>query len=95
MARTSARSRTSPARPFAPYFTPDDRSIIYAFESGRARAVATSTSTWSAVDGGEPVPVTRRSEFDAFPMFSPNGKWLAFCAKRGGNVPSLSLIASS
>jgi len=33
-----------------------------------------------------------RSRVRRVPMFSPNGKWLAFCANRGGNVPSLSLM---
>ena len=74
-----------PGASFAPYFTPDDKSIIYSsnFESPRSRNFDLYLVP---VKGGEPVPVTRDPEFDAFPMFSPDGRWLVFCANRGGKV---------
>jgi Tol biopolymer transport system component len=34
--------------------------------------------------GGEPERVTYDEMFDGFPMFSPDGKKLVFCANRGG-----------
>ena len=71
---------------FAPFFTPDDKSLIYAsnWENPRSRNFDVYLVS---VKGGEPVPVTRDSDFDGFPMFSPNGKWLVFCSNRGGKVP--------
>ena len=74
-----------PGASFAPYFTPDDQHIIYAsnWENPRGRNFDLYLV---GVDGGEPVPVTRDSDFDGFPMFSPDGRWLVFCANRGGKV---------
>jgi Tol biopolymer transport system component len=75
-----------PGASFAPYFTPDDRQIIYAsnWENPRGRNFDLYLV---GVDGGEPVPVTRDPDFDGFPMFSPDGHWLVFCSNRGGKVP--------
>ncbi len=71
---------------FAPFFTPDDKSLIYSsnWETPRGRNFDLYLVS---VKGGEPVPVTRDPDFDGFPMFSPNGKWLVFCSNRGGKVP--------
>ena len=75
-----------PGASFAPYFTPDDRAVIYAsnFENPRSRNF---DLYMVPVAGGAPVPVTRDSLFDGFPMFSPDGRWLLFCANRGGRAP--------
>ena len=75
-----------PGASFAPYFTPDDKSIIYAsnYENPRSRNFDLYLVP---VSGGEPVPVTRDPDFDGFPMFSPDGRWLVFCSNRGGKVP--------
>ncbi len=35
--------------------------------------------------GGRATPVTQHVETDAYPLFSPDGKWLAFASKRTGN----------
>jgi len=80
------RITDKPGASFAPYFTPDDKSIIYAsnWESPRSR----NFDLWLVpVAGGEPRPVTRDTDFDGFPMFSPDGRWLVFCSNRGGKVP--------
>ena len=74
-----------PGASFAPYFTPDDKQIIYAsnWPDPRSR----NFDLWLVpVTGGEPVPVTRDPDFDGFPMFSPDGHWLLFCANRGGKL---------
>ncbi len=79
------RITDKPGASFAPYFTPDDRAILYAsnWENPRGR----NFDLWLVpVAGGEPVPVTRDPDFDGFPMFSPDGRWLVFCANRGGKV---------
>jgi len=75
-----------PGASFAPYFTPDDKAILYSsnWENPRSR----NFDLWLVpVTGGEPQPVTRDLDFDGFPMFSPDGRWLVFCANRGGRVP--------
>jgi Tol biopolymer transport system component len=75
-----------PGASFAPYFTPDDKSILYAsnHENPRGRNFDLYLVP---VKGGEPVPVTRDPDFDGFPMFSPDGRWLVFCTNRGAKVP--------
>jgi Tol biopolymer transport system component len=70
---------------FAPYFTPDNRSLIYSsnWENPRGRNFDLYLV---GMDGGEPVPVTRDPTFDGFPMFSPDGRWLAFSSNRGARA---------
>jgi len=83
----SARRRITdkPGASFAPYFTPDGRSIVYSsnWETPRGRNFDLFLV---GLKGGEPTPVTRDPEFDGFPMFSPDGRWLVFCSNRGGKV---------
>ena len=79
------RITDKPGASFAPYFTPDDKAIVYSsnWENPRSR----NFDLWLVpVAGGEPVPVTRDADFDGFPMFSPDGRWLVFCSNRGGRV---------
>lgn len=75
-----------PGASFAPYFTPDDRQIIYSSNWENPRSRNFDLYLIDAATGGEPVPVTRDEDFDGFPMFSPDGKWLVFCSNRGGSV---------
>ncbi len=35
--------------------------------------------------GGHATPLTSHIETDAYPLFSPDGKWIAFASKRNGN----------
>jgi Tol biopolymer transport system component len=75
----------NPGASFAPYFTPDGRSLIYSsnWENPSGRNFDLYLV---GVDGGEPVAVTRDPTFDGFPMFSPDGRWLAFSSNRGARV---------
>lgn len=75
-----------PGASFAPFFTPDDRWIIYSSNRENPRGRNFDLFLVPAA-GGKPVPVTRDPQFDGFPMFSPDGRWLVFCANRGGRVP--------
>jgi Tol biopolymer transport system component len=74
-----------PGASFAPYFTPDGRSLIFAsnWENPRGRNFDLYLVP---VAGGTPEPVTRDPDFDGFPMFNRDGKWLVFASNRGGKV---------
>ncbi len=79
------RLTDKPGASFAPYFTPDDRQIIYASNWTNPRG--RNFDLWLVpVTGGEPVQVTTDTDFDGFPMFSPDGRFLVFCSNRGGKV---------
>ena len=83
--RNPKRLTDKPGASFAPFFTPDDRSIIYSsnWVSPRSR----DFNLWLIpVTGGEPMQVTTDTDFDGFPMFSPDGRYLVFCSNRGGKV---------
>ena len=73
---------------FAPYFHPSDEKILFS-----------SNHTWSGtgainfdlymigVDGEGLERVTYEESFDSFPMFSHDGRYLAFSSNRGNNKP--------
>lgn len=72
---------------FAPYFTPDDRQII--FSSNMGSAAGTNFDLWLvAVEGGVPEQVTfTEPGFEAFPMFSWDGRRIAFTSGRDARKP--------
>ncbi len=75
-----------PGASFAPYFTPDDRALIYA--TNRDDPHGRNFDLYLVdLSGGAPRPVTRDPLFDGFPMFSPDGKWLLFESNRGHRAP--------
>jgi Tol biopolymer transport system component len=71
---------------FAPYFTPDDRRIIFAtnFRDPRSRNFDLYLVN---VDGAGLERVTTYPDFDSFPMFSPDGRKLVWASNRNGHVP--------
>jgi Tol biopolymer transport system component len=70
---------------FAPYFTPDDRRIIFSSNHTNPRGRDFDLYLIN-LDGTGLEPVTRHPEFDGFPMFSPNGRSLVWASNRGGRV---------
>ncbi len=71
---------------FAPYFTPDDRRII--FSSNHTNPRGRNFDLYLVnLDGTGLEPVTTHGEFDGFPMFSPDGRKLVWASNRNGRVP--------
>jgi TolB protein len=70
---------------FAPYFTPDDRRII--FSSNHLNPRGRNFDLFLVnVDGTGLERVTTHGDFDGFPMFSPDGRKLVFASNRNGTV---------
>jgi Tol biopolymer transport system component len=70
---------------FAPYFTPDDRQIIFASNHTNPRGRNFDLYLVN-VDGSGLEQVTTNGDFDGFPMFSPDGHKLVFASNRNGHV---------
>lgn len=70
---------------FAPFFTPDDRQIIFASNHTNPRGRNFDLYLVN-VDGTGLQQVTTDADFDGFPMFSPDGRKLVFASNRHGQV---------
>jgi TolB protein len=72
---------------FAPFFTPDDRRIIFA--SNHADPHGRNFDLYLVdLDGSHLEQVTTYPGFDSFPMFSPDGKRLIWASNRHGTEPN-------
>jgi len=71
---------------FAPYFTPDDRRIIFASNYRNPRG-ANFDLYLVNVDGTGLERVTTYEGFNSFPMFSPDGKKLVWASSRQATQP--------
>jgi len=78
---------------FAPYFTPDDKRIIFASNHHDENTPQVNFDIFLIDrDGKNLERVTffndgAGKKFDAFPMFSRNGRYLAFSSNRGNDKP--------
>ncbi|MFT7678773.1 MAG: TolB protein [Planctomycetota bacterium] len=74
---------------FAPFFTPDDSHIVFSTNHHDGGRPALNFDIFMIpASGGEAIQVThfdagRGKQFDSFPMFSPNGRYMAFASNRG------------
>ncbi len=79
---------------FAPYFYPDDSRILFSTNHHDPNHPAMNFDLFSIkTDGTGLEQITfynegqRGKQFDSFPMFSPNGRYLAFSSNRGDGEP--------
>src|SRR5688500_8108538 len=59
-----------------PALSPDGKQLAFVYRGD----IWTSDAT-----GGRATPITSHLEMDAYPLFSPDGNWIAFASKRNGN----------
>jgi len=66
---------------WAPAYMHDNKTIIFASNHEYKRGFPFNMYTMNE-QGGELTKISRDKGFDAFPMFSPNGKQIVFCSNR-------------
>jgi Tol biopolymer transport system component len=67
---------------FAPFFTPDQKRIIYSSNVLDPRGREFDMFIINKDGSGEPERITTAPAFDGFPIFSPDGKWLVWASNR-------------
>jgi Tol biopolymer transport system component len=72
---------------FGPYWLPDGKRIIFSSNAGNQKDPSGFDLYVINEDGTGLDRVTYHPDFDAFPMFSSNGKRLVWASNRNGKAP--------
>src|SRR5574342_193745 len=75
-----AQLTPAPQTPIAgarmPALSPDGKQLVFVYRG----------DLWlAAASGGRATPLTQHVETDSHPIFSPDGRWIAFASRRNGN----------
>jgi len=73
---------------WAPFFFPGDERIVFATNHHDDKKGMPNFDLFAiGVDGQDLEQITFEPDFDAFPVFSPDGRWLCFASNRGASKP--------
>jgi Tol biopolymer transport system component len=74
---------------WAPFFFPGDQRIVFAtnHHDEKKKGMPNFDLFAVGVDGRDLEQITFEADFDAFPVFSPDGRWLCFASNRGATKP--------
>ena len=63
-------------------FSPDSRELVFARNVDKEEALSTNSDLWRVpVTGGETQRLTHNPAWDGSPLYSPNGRWIAYRAQ--------------
>jgi len=70
-------------------FSPDGRELCFARNTDKMEATSTNVDLWTVpVEGGPPVRITSNPAYDGSPLYSPDGRYIAYRAQRRAGFES-------
>jgi dipeptidyl aminopeptidase/acylaminoacyl peptidase len=79
--------------PNAPSLSPDGKDIVYALKKTDAKENKYVSNIYRvSVRGGAPRQLTTGKHMDSSPVYSPNGRWIAFVSKRDDKTSQIWIL---
>ena len=63
-------------------FAPDGKELCFARNTDRMEATSTNADLWIVTSGGAPRKITSNPAYDGSPLYSPDGKYIAYRAQQ-------------